>query len=68
MRILGIEKACFSEDFSFFQVEVRTDQNQLLALEMATDLLKEGLVRLWDALRAAGMDDLIEDNKMGDNA
>ena len=68
MRVLGIEKACFSEDFSFFQVELRTDQNQLLALEMATDLLKEGLVRLWDALRAAGMDGLIEENKMGDKS
>ena len=68
MRVLGIEKACFSDDFSFFQMELRTDQNQPLALEMATDLLKEGLVRLWDALRAAGMDDLFEENKMGDKS
>lgn len=41
MRVLGIERAGFADDFSFIEVQLRTDQSQGLTLELATDVLQE---------------------------
>jgi hypothetical protein len=52
VRVLGIEKASFAEDFSFVEVQLRTNQSQGLTLELATDVLKESLFKLWEILHS----------------
>ena len=63
MKILGIEKAVFSDDFLFIEVQLRTDQSQPLTLEFATDTLQDGLLRVWQALQSAGTDVLVKTNE-----
>ena len=52
MRVLGIERAGFADDFSFIEVQLRTDQSQGLTLELATDVLQESLFKLWEVLHS----------------
>ena len=62
MKILGIEKAVFSDDFLLMEVRLRTDQPQPLTLEFSTDTLQDGLLGVWQALQSAGTDALIKTN------
>ena len=60
VRVLGIEKANFVEDFSFVEVHLRTDQRQVLTLELATDVLQESLLKLWEVLHSDRIEVLTE--------
>lgn len=62
MRVLGIEKANFAEDFSFVEVQLRTDQAEGLKLELATDVLQESLFKLWEVLHSERTKALTECN------
>ena len=64
MRVLGIEKASFTDDFSFVEVQLRTGQNQGLTLELATNVLQEGLVKLAAVLHSAQTDALTKGNNL----
>jgi hypothetical protein len=64
MKILGVEKAVFSDDFSYIVVHLRTDEPKPLTLEFSTDTLQDGLLRVWRALQSAGTDALIKTNDL----
>jgi hypothetical protein len=64
VRVLGIEKANFAEDFSFVEVQLRTDQRQDLTLELATDVLQESLLKLWKVLHSDRIEALTEGNSL----
>ena len=64
MRVLGIEKASFTEDFSFVEVQLRTDQSQGLTLEFSTNVLQEALVKLAAVFHSVQTDALAKGNKL----
>jgi hypothetical protein len=64
VRVLGIEKASFTEDFSFVEVQLRTDQSQGLTLEFSTNVLQEALVKLAAVFHSVQTDALAKGNKL----
>ena len=64
MRVLGIEKASFTVDFSFVEVQLRTDQSQGLTLEFSTNVLQEALVKLAAVFHSVQTDALAKGNNL----